>query len=481
MLIALTSESVPDIAVAGGKGRALVELTQAGFNVPPGTILSTAFFEPWRAAVLEDEAWPALEQAYASARGTGGPDLAALATALKERAASLELGAAQRQALDSIHATAAGARLAVRSSSPEEDLAGASFAGLYETVLDVASNDLEAAVRVCFLSCLDARVFAYKQKMGFADPRPSIAVVVQRMVASDTSGVAFSLNPLTNDFDEMLVNAHRGLGEALVAGEITPDAFVVDKVSGALVEQRPASLEDGACLDAPQLRELLAATAEIEAHYRRPMDVEWAFAGGGSNGLHILQARPITAYVPLAAALQTAPGEPRVLYIDRALTDGLTMSAPISPLTNDFVSRAATMMVQYLFDVPDDADLTVAGLCLQGSRIYLNLSLYLHLMRNREALARQISQMSTLLAEMIGTMDIDRYRPAEPPEFLRLTSLLRHAPKALWRLRGVFGALLKPIVRYRALPPGLPSGAGRVRPVACDPRRSRATARRPAP
>lgn len=445
MLVALSSPTTPDLAVAGGKGRALVELTGDGFNVPPGTILTTAFFAPWIAAVQESDAWQALASGYAGEPGR----MVELAAAVKEQAASLEANAAQRDVLAAVRDEFPDGSLAVRSSSPEEDLAGTSFAGLYETVLDVDAADLEDAVRQCFLSCLDGRVFTYKLNMGFADPRPAIAVVVQRMVASETSGVAFSLNPLTNDFDEMLVNAHRGLGEALVAGEITPDAYVVDKVSGAVLEDRPSSPAEGGCLDAAELDELLSAVSRIESRYGSPMDVEWAFADAvDGRRLHILQARPITAYVPLAAELQTAPGEQRHLYLDRALTDGLTMSGPISPLTNDYVERAVMLMLDYLGNIPEDADLVAGGFCLKGSRIYLDISPYMHLMGNREALARQLSQMNMLLADILGSVDMDRYRPDRPPDFLRWWSLLGRAPMLLWRLRAVVGALMKPIFRY---------------------------------
>ena len=451
VLVPLATTSTPGTAVVGGKGRGLIELTRNGFNVPPGIVLTTAFFAPWIAAVQASGAWRALASGYGASLNDAGhrervPELAA---AVKVQATSLALHSDQRDALAAVGHEFANGALAVRSSSPEEDLAGASFAGLYETVLDVSAGDIEDAVRRCFLSCLDGRVFIYKLNMGFTDPAPSIAVVVQRMVPSETSGVAFSLNPLTNDFDEMLVNAHRGLGEALVAGEITPDAFVVDKVSGAVIEERPSSLADGACLDGAELGELLAAVARIESLNGRPMDVEWAFSDGSDGKrLHILQARPITAYVPLATELQTAPGEQRYLYIDRALTDGLTMSGPISPLTNDYVERVVMLMLDYLVDIPEDADLVAGGICLKGSRIYFNISPYMHLMGSREALARQLSQMNMLLADILGSVDMDRYRPAEPPDFLRWSSLLRMAPMLLWRLRTVLGALMRPMFGY---------------------------------
>ena len=451
MLVPLASTRDPGTDVVGGKGRALIELMRNGFNVPPGTVLTTAFFAPWIDAVQTSASWQALASGYAASLREPGrrEGVVELAETVKAEAAALALNGAQRDALAAVRDEFPDGALAVRSSSPEEDLAGASFAGLYETVLGVEAADLEGAVRQCFLSCLDGRVFTYKLNMGFTDPRPAIAAVVQRMVASETSGVAFSLNPLTNDYDEMLVNAHRGLGEALVAGEITPDAYVVDKVSGTVLEERPSSPAVGGCLDAAELDELLSAVSRVESRYESPMDVEWAFANAvDGRRLHILQARPITAYVPLATELQTAPGEQRCLYIDRALTDGLTMSGPISPLTNDYAERGVMLMLDYLVHLPEDADLVAGGLCLKGSRIYFNISPYMHLMGSREAFARQLSQMNMLLADILGSVDMDRYRPDRPPDFLRWWSLLGRAPMLLWRLRAVIGALMKPIFRY---------------------------------
>ena len=456
MLVPLASASTPSLATVGGKARALVELTGLGFNVPPGTILTTAFFAPWIAAVEQSEVWRSLAAAYGAAVRDPAEqgDIIPAADAVKQWAAALALDETQRRTLADIRGEFEGGSLAVRSSSPEEDLAEAAFAGLYETLLDVSPADLEGAVRQCFLSCLDSRVLMYKLTMGFPSPAPVIAVVVQRMVASDTSGVAFSLNPLNNDFDEMLINAHRGLGEALVAGEITPDRFVLDKVSQTVVDERPASVDSGMCLSADEVRELCAAVARIESIYERPMDVEWAFAADGagpdgSTSLYVLQARPITAYVPLAAELQTVPGEQRMLYIDRALTDGLTMSGAISPLTNDYVERGALAMLHYLFDLPDSADIVAGGFCMRGSRAYFNVSLYLHLMGRGDGLLRQIEQMDTFLADIFRSADIDRYRPERPPDFLRIRSLIAYAPKALWRLRPVIGAALKPFVSQR--------------------------------
>ena len=200
-------------------------------------------------------------------------------------------------------------------------------------MLNVDTAGIEEAIRSCFASCLDSRVLLYKQEMKFERLAPAIAVVVQQQVPSESSGVVFSLNPLTNDYDEILINASWGLGEALVSGDITPDSVVVSKVTGDIVEHRigdkGGDRAEEACLDQVQIGELSAEVKRIEELFDTPVDVEWAFSGGR---LHVLQARPITAYVPMAPELLTEPGAPRRLYIDGYLTDGITMSGPVSPM-----------------------------------------------------------------------------------------------------------------------------------------------------
>ena len=241
LLVNLQSDENPQIRQVGGKAASLIRLTQAGFSVPTGSVLTTDFFAPWVEQVEQHPRWHHVVSALNNIR-TPQPNakdretLTHACNELKQTTTDFAFTQAQRSALDEIRLGMADHRFAIRSSSPEEDLANASFAGLYETVLSVTSASLEAAVGRCFRSCLDARVLIYKREMQFDQFSPSIAVVVQRQIASDVAGVAFSINPLNNDFDELLINASWGLGEALVSGDITPDSLVIDKVDGHLIE-----------------------------------------------------------------------------------------------------------------------------------------------------------------------------------------------------------------------------------------------------
>ena len=183
---------------------------------------------------------------------------------------------------------------AVRSSGVVEDLAGASFAGQYETVLDVSPEDLLAVVRRVFASAAAGRVGAYRDAMArdAAEPVAGMAVLVQSMVAADAAGVAFTADPMTGDRDSVVVTAVRGLGERLVGGEAIGDEWVVRDCEA---ECRRCS-ED--VIGAEQARAVAELARRAEAIFGTPQDVEWAIAGGQ---LYMLQARPMTA-LPEAAA-----------------------------------------------------------------------------------------------------------------------------------------------------------------------------------
>ena len=188
-------------------------MVEAGLPVPPGAVLTTEFFAPWFDELQASATWTALADAT--------PDKwATLCNELRALCPALPLTATQRQALEDLRKNLAAlgddVLFAVRSSSPEEDLVSASFAGGYETRLGVRPADLDDAVRHCFASSLDERVFVYKKKHGFDVLSPRIAVVVQQQIDSEVAGVGFSLNPLTNDYDEAVIEANWGLGESVV-------------------------------------------------------------------------------------------------------------------------------------------------------------------------------------------------------------------------------------------------------------------------
>lgn len=235
---------------------------------------------------------------------------------------------------------------AVRSSSPEEDLEGVSFAGMYETYLGVTTEKIEKTIALAFSSCFDFRVMEYKRQNNINLDNTSIAIIVQRQIDSDISGVGFSLNPNNNCYDEIMINASFGLGESIVSGIVTPDTYIVDSIrneiidkkigekqiaiglkkDGGTIEQENKNKKEQALNDS-QILELGKLIKKCEKYYKRPMDIEWAFE---DDKLYLLQSRPITTYIPLFEELLTKPGEKKNIYIDvMGLTQGFTTSMSV--------------------------------------------------------------------------------------------------------------------------------------------------------
>ena len=335
-----SDSSVPDLAEVGGKALSLIQSSKADLPVPAAIALGVSFFEEWVTAITGPSEWADLMRAPSRA----GCD------ALKASAEAMQFSPSQSAVLAAAVAELDGERFAVRSSSPDEDLAGASFAGMYETFLGTTRDEIEANVRRAWTSMLDWRVVEYKTQQGIAIDNPAISVIVQRQIASEVSGVGFSLNPLNNCFDEAVINASFGLGEAIVSGAVTPDEYVVDKVEHEILDKKisekshmlrlaegggiepsvPTAPQAQALNDA-QILELTDMISRCETHYGYPVDVEWAYA---ADALYLLQARPITTHVPLFPEMVTPPGAPKKLYMDlMPLTQGF--DEPLSVLGGD--------------------------------------------------------------------------------------------------------------------------------------------------
>jgi hypothetical protein len=412
----------------GGKGQSLLHFADAGFVVPTVVVLSAKFFQPWLTQLKATPEWEAFTQ-------TGDDERVALASDVKTACQTLALTDNQQQALTEVrqHFQAEGVvLLAVRSSSPEEDIEGASFAGIYETVLGVTHNALEASIRTCFASILDERVVSYKQARGFDPLDPKIAVVIQKQLAADVSGVAFSLNPMNNCYDECVINANFGLGVTVVDGTITPDQWVVDKVTHGILEKtlghKDIALylrEDGGtesrapdtssefCLSDEQILAITALTTKVEAEYGKPMDIEWAYEGGQ---LYLLQARPITTYYRLPPEMITPPGEQKHLYHDANLTEQ-GLPEDLSPLGEEiFINGSQVMM---------GADASVLSLergILFGcaGRTYTNVGRMSKLMGKKNVI-NTLRIVDDYGGRILDSLDLKEYIPKKLPKGLMIS------------------------------------------------------------
>ena len=262
LVVELRNASLAERARVGTKSANLGELMRVGFEVPDGFVLTTEAFQ--RFAYGNDKA----------------PDVAS--AGFEQRPVPPSVVAVLKSALAGL----GDGPVAVRSSAVDEDLDNASFAGIYETVLDV--RGLEAvvqAVRRCWDSASGQRAAVYRAMKGLDCP-PRMAVLVQRLVAAEASGVAFTADPLTGDTSVALVSAVVGLGDALVSGRKTPDEW---RVVG---DRATCEASNRGVLDAGEVRRVAELARRVEERFGCPQDIEWAFSEGR---LHLLQARPITA------------------------------------------------------------------------------------------------------------------------------------------------------------------------------------------
>lgn len=432
-------------SLVGGKAEALHRLANAGFNVPDAFVLTTAFFAPWLDRVNTMSAWHALLRAAQQ-------DWPSCCADLQVELGILDWTPGQVTALDQLGCSRAmdgtAKRFAVRSSSPDEDQETASFAGLYRSCLGVSGIDLEQAIRSCFASCLDAPVMAYKAAQGLPVFAPSIAVIIQQQIDSEISGVGFSIHPMTNDSDELLINACWGLGDAVVDGRVMCDQFVIDKSSGVLLNstcgskqhrselapaggtrQCSALRSDELCLTPAQLAQIGTALTRVEDLFDRPVDVEFAYV---ADTLHVLQARPVSTWVPLAASMMSGAGAPRTLYMDISLSKGITTNAPVSPMGQDWLRHTIDAMVRHFApDISLPLERADGWLCIEGGRMYLNLSRILWLASPRQ-LARSNAPTDELLSQTLLAIDIMHYRAPVKPS---LRPLLRVLPGMLWKMR----------------------------------------------
>jgi pyruvate,water dikinase len=201
---------------------------------------------------------------------------------------------------------------AVRSSAVDEDGATASFAGQHETYLNIVGADaIIQAITRCWESARAERSLEYRRKQGLSVEGLQLAVLVQQLVASDVSAVVFSANPITGSRDEVMINASWGLGESIVGGTVTPDAFIVRKSDLAITSRTladkqhmtvsaaggthevdvPRFLRAQASLNDEQIVEMAKLALTLETTMEHPVDIECAYAGGE---LYLLQCRPIT-------------------------------------------------------------------------------------------------------------------------------------------------------------------------------------------
>ncbi len=301
--------SKKDVGLAGGKGASLGEMTQAGIPVPPGyVVLSTAFEQFIEETNLRAEIDAILHK-------VNHHDIHTVESASQQIQAiilSAEMSSVLGKEIQRHFTELKAEFVAVRSSATAEDSSAAAWAGQLDTYLNTTEKTLLQNVKRCWASLFTPRAIFYRFEKNLHTQKISVAVVVQKMVESEIAGIAFSVHPVTQDRNQLIIEAGYGLGEAVVSGQITPDSYVVEKKGWAIVdcnvaEQEkglyrkkggdnewkniPATKKEAQKLTNDQILELSKMVVRIETHYGFPCDIEWAME---KNKIYITQSRPIT-------------------------------------------------------------------------------------------------------------------------------------------------------------------------------------------
>ncbi len=334
-----------DRPAVGGKAATLGELIAAGLPVPPGFAVTTGAYI---------HAMRAVDPGGAIGRQIGGLDpadaagITAVTAQVRERILAAPLPAAVRDAITVCYRALPGAGpadVAVRSSATSEDSESASFAGLQDTYLWVRGEDAVAAhVRRCWASLYSVESVTYRRHQDVPEHGLAMGVVVQLMVEPRCAGVLFTRSPVTGDTSVTVVEASWGLGSALVSGDVTPDSYVVSKVTGEIVKRTvatklrqhqrdpagggvclrdvPPGLRDVPCLADAEVLGLADLGRRVSEYYGTPQDIEWAITG---TGLVLLQSRPETVWSHRPATPVAAP-KPRAFdhVLDRLRVPGGT-------------------------------------------------------------------------------------------------------------------------------------------------------------
>jgi pyruvate, water dikinase len=315
-----------DVSIVGGKNASLGEMINSGLPVPPGFAITAFSYERYiQEKKIAEQIYKVIKETVTDPNDPKQYDVASkkIRELIEKTDMPKDIETAIRTAYKNLNKRLElkDTFVAVRSSATAEDLPDASFAGQQETYLNVkGADDLIDKVRKCWSSLFTPRAIFYRNEKGFPHEKVFISVGVQKMVNSGCAGVMFTINPVTGNRDEIVIEGNYGLGETVVSGAVNPDDFVIDKASTTIKERRiarktveyirdpntgktvhleiPAEKQKITCIEDREILALAELAKRIEKHYDKPMDIEWAIDQDLSypQNMFIVQARPETVF-----------------------------------------------------------------------------------------------------------------------------------------------------------------------------------------
>ena len=346
-----------DRMAVGSKARSLVQMNRIGLPVPPGfCVLGTAF----REHLEENDLIPCIRSTVDEFGVDSPRTRRALLSDVRQAIVEAPLADVLRSEIGNHYQSLGADRVVVRSSATMEDLPGHSFAGQYDTYLGVAdlSGCLEAIKR-CWASLWTERAFGYRERNAFDHFSADMAVIVQKLVPAEASGVLFTADPVTGRSDRLIIEACFGMGESLVSGRVTPDRFVLakgdlrvlsrsvsakavqsvlDDVDGVREQAIDPDRANTPCINRTIARRLAALAKKAEIAFGSPQDMEWAVEGAE---ISFLQSRPITT-LPAAKSW-----EDRQVWTNA--NTGEVLPDVVTPMSWSMANRLVTAMFGSIF------------------------------------------------------------------------------------------------------------------------------------
>jgi pyruvate,water dikinase len=300
--------SKDDILIAGGKGASLSEMTQAKISVPQGFVVLASAFDKF---LEESDCDVEIEALLHKVNLQDVNSIDHVSSEIRNLILDANFPKDIAKEVTKEFSNLKTRYVAVRSSATAEDSSIASWAGELETYLNTTKLNLLENIKKCWTSLFTPRAILYRLENNLHKTKISVAVVVQKMIQSEISGICFTVHPITKDHGQIVIEAGYGLGEAIVGGIITPDTYIVHKIEkvildkniskqekmiikkkdGNIDEHVPRLNQEKQKLNDRKILELAEICRGVENHYKIPQDIEWAFA---KNKFYILQSRPIT-------------------------------------------------------------------------------------------------------------------------------------------------------------------------------------------
>jgi len=350
-----------DLSCVGGKGANLGEMIKAGLPVPGGFVVLTGAYNKF---IAENHLEEKIRELLTGLDDNNIEQVEEASDRIKELFAAGEIPYDIVAEIDAIYRTLDQPAVAVRSSATAEDLPGTSFAGQYDTYLNVTgTEELNRSIKKCWASLWNTRALSYRLKQGIESTQLAHGVVVQELINAGKSGILFTANPVNGRRDQMLLNSSWGLGEAIVGGEVNPDQWVIDKVNGTITEESitskavmvirkeqgiewvnvPEEKQDQVTLIRNEVAALLELGQKVESYFGTPQDIEWAYSNGR---FYLVQTRPITSLFPLPEPIDQDIGF-RV-YLNFGLYTQ-AMQEPFTPIGEAMLKEMLSSMAKRIY------------------------------------------------------------------------------------------------------------------------------------